>query len=177
MLGWKLVSLLSICEQMYFWTFLLLYCICFEVLIPWELLLFPWPVDFPQKNRRVDMQNKLLIIFLVTWQDAYRLQLKLFLYEVKQQQLLSGIRSYLKLYSAITITKLAQYMEIDEATLRSVWALTCGVSFLLLLVCMHKKFSNIWTGLSLWRTSTKCMQLTVMGKLYPVQTLISTLMR
>ncbi|EMS61673.1 hypothetical protein TRIUR3_26846 [Triticum urartu] len=53
-------------------------------------------------------------------QDAYRLQLKLFLYEVKQQQLLSGIRSYLKLYSAITITKLAQYMEMDEATLRSI---------------------------------------------------------
>ncbi|KAM0894214.1 hypothetical protein ACQ4PT_024620 [Festuca glaucescens] len=53
-------------------------------------------------------------------QDAYRLQLKLFLYEVKQQQLLSGIRSYLKLYSAITIAKLAQYMEMDEATLRSI---------------------------------------------------------
>lgn len=53
-------------------------------------------------------------------QDAYRLQLKLFLYEVKQQQLLSGIRSYLKLYSTITISKLAQYMEVDEATLRSI---------------------------------------------------------
>ncbi|CAD6233607.1 unnamed protein product [Miscanthus lutarioriparius] len=53
-------------------------------------------------------------------QDAYRLQLKLFLYEVKQQQLLSGIRSYLKLYSTITISKLAQYMEMDEATLRSI---------------------------------------------------------
>jgi translation initiation factor 3 subunit L len=53
-------------------------------------------------------------------QDAYRLQLKLFLYEVRQQQLLSGIRSYLKLYSTITISKLAQYMEVDEATLRSI---------------------------------------------------------
>jgi succinylglutamate desuccinylase len=53
-------------------------------------------------------------------QDAYRLQLKLFLYEVKQQQLLSGIRSYLNLYTTITISKLAQYMEVDEATLRSV---------------------------------------------------------
>jgi translation initiation factor 3 subunit L len=68
-----------------------------------------------------DMQNKLLIIIsTVMQQDAYRLQLKLFLYEVKQQQLLSGIRSYLKLYSAITVAKLAQYMEMDEATLRSV---------------------------------------------------------
>lgn len=53
-------------------------------------------------------------------QDAYRLQLKLFLYEVKQQQLLSGVRSFLKLYSTISIGKLAQYMEVDESTLRSV---------------------------------------------------------
>lgn len=52
-------------------------------------------------------------------QDAYRLQLKLFLLEVKQQQLLSGLRSYLKLYSTISIGKLATYMELDEATLRS----------------------------------------------------------
>ncbi|EEC78744.1 hypothetical protein OsI_18958 [Oryza sativa Indica Group] len=53
-------------------------------------------------------------------QDAYRLQLKLFLYEVKQQQLLSGIRSYLKLYSTITIGKLAKYMDVDEVTLRTI---------------------------------------------------------
>ncbi|KAI3877731.1 hypothetical protein MKW98_020212 [Papaver atlanticum] len=53
-------------------------------------------------------------------QDAYRLQLKLFLYEVKQQQLLSGVRSYLKLYSTISMVKLASYMEVDEPTLRSI---------------------------------------------------------
>ncbi|XXG45791.1 hypothetical protein AAC387_Pa02g0778 [Persea americana] len=53
-------------------------------------------------------------------QDAYRLQLKLFLYEVKQQQLLSGIRSFLKLYSTISIAKLATYMEVDEPTLRTI---------------------------------------------------------
>ncbi|KAG8067539.1 hypothetical protein GUJ93_ZPchr0005g14842 [Zizania palustris] len=53
-------------------------------------------------------------------QDAYRLQLKLFLYEVKQQHLLSGIRSYLKLYSTITISKLAKYMDADEVTLRTI---------------------------------------------------------
>ncbi|XP_072999471.1 uncharacterized protein [Typha latifolia] len=53
-------------------------------------------------------------------QDAYRLQLKLFLYEVKQQQLLSGVRSFLKLYSSISIGKLAQYMEVDESTLRTI---------------------------------------------------------
>ncbi|KAI3983204.1 hypothetical protein MKX01_039695, partial [Papaver californicum] len=45
-------------------------------------------------------------------QDAYRLQLKLFMYEVKQQQLLSGVRSYLKLYSTIAMGKL----ETDETT-------------------------------------------------------------
>ncbi|KAK4401179.1 Eukaryotic translation initiation factor 3 subunit L [Sesamum angolense] len=51
--------------------------------------------------------------------DAYRLQLKLFLYEVKQQQLLSGVRTFLKVYSTITLGKLAAYMEVDEPTLRS----------------------------------------------------------
>lgn len=51
-------------------------------------------------------------------QDAYRLQLKLFLSEVRQQQLLSSIRSFLKLYSAIPIVKLATFMDVDEQTLR-----------------------------------------------------------
>ncbi|XP_022134618.1 eukaryotic translation initiation factor 3 subunit L [Momordica charantia] len=53
-------------------------------------------------------------------QDAYRLQLKLFLYEVKQQQLLSGIRTFLKVYSTISLGQLAIYMEVDESTLRTI---------------------------------------------------------
>ncbi|KAF7830130.1 Eukaryotic translation initiation factor 3 subunit L [Senna tora] len=53
-------------------------------------------------------------------QDAYRLQLKLFLYEVKQQQLLSGVRTFLRAYSTISLAKLASYMEVDEATLRTI---------------------------------------------------------
>ncbi|ONK80237.1 uncharacterized protein A4U43_C01F15420 [Asparagus officinalis] len=53
-------------------------------------------------------------------QDAYRLQLKLFLYEVKQQQLLASARSFLKLYSTISVGKLATYMEVDEPTLRAI---------------------------------------------------------
>ncbi|KAK6129691.1 hypothetical protein DH2020_036557 [Rehmannia glutinosa] len=53
-------------------------------------------------------------------QDAYRLQLKLFLYEVKQQQLLSGVRTFLKVYSTISIGKLSTYMEVDEPTLRTI---------------------------------------------------------
>ncbi|KAF4349035.1 hypothetical protein F8388_019520 [Cannabis sativa] len=53
-------------------------------------------------------------------QDAYRLQLKLFLYEVKQQQLLSGVRTFLNVYSTISLGKLANYMEVDEPTLRTI---------------------------------------------------------
>eukprot|EP00271_Cylindrocystis_brebissonii_P009026 TRINITY_DN23615_c0_g1_i1.p1 TRINITY_DN23615_c0_g1~~TRINITY_DN23615_c0_g1_i1.p1 ORF type:complete len:531 (+),score=143.46 TRINITY_DN23615_c0_g1_i1:193-1785(+) len=52
-------------------------------------------------------------------QDAYRLQLKLFLADVRQQQLLPAIRSFLKLYTSISLTKLAAFLEIDEPTLRS----------------------------------------------------------
>ncbi|KAF5743988.1 eukaryotic translation initiation factor 3 subunit L-like [Tripterygium wilfordii] len=53
-------------------------------------------------------------------QDAYRLQLKLFLYEVKQQQLLSGVRTFLKVYSTISLAKLANYMNVDEPALRTI---------------------------------------------------------
>ncbi|GLT48228.1 hypothetical protein SLA2020_218670 [Shorea laevis] len=53
-------------------------------------------------------------------QDAYRLQLKLFLYEVKQQKLLSGVRTFLKVYSTMSLGKLASYMEVDEPTLRTI---------------------------------------------------------
>ncbi|KAL6212577.1 hypothetical protein ACLB2K_017795 [Fragaria x ananassa] len=53
-------------------------------------------------------------------QDAYRLQLKLFLYEVKQQQLLSGVRTFLKVYSSISLGNLAKYMEVDESKLRTI---------------------------------------------------------
>lgn len=42
----------------------------------------------------------------------------MFLYEVKQQQLLSGVRTFLKVYSTISLGKLAMYMEVDEPTLR-----------------------------------------------------------
>lgn len=52
-------------------------------------------------------------------QDAYRLQLKLFLSEVRQQQLLSGLRSFLKLYTSISMEKLANFMDVDESTLRT----------------------------------------------------------
>jgi len=43
----------------------------------------------------------------------------MFLYEVKQQQLLAGVRTYLKVYSTISMGKLANYMDLDEPNLRS----------------------------------------------------------
>jgi len=63
-------------------------------------------------------------------QDAYRLQLKLFLYEAKQQQLLSGVRTFLKVYSTISLAKLASYMEVDEPTLRFIQKLILASSVL-----------------------------------------------
>lgn len=52
-------------------------------------------------------------------QDAYQLQLKLFLADVRQQQLLPSIRGFLKLYSTISLAKLAAFLEVDEGTVRS----------------------------------------------------------
>lgn len=70
-------------------------------------------------------------------QDAYRLQLKLFLYEVKQQQLLSGVRTFLKVYSTISLGKLANYMEVDEPTLRSTFIFSSSGFFVFVsIVCL-----------------------------------------
>lgn len=51
-------------------------------------------------------------------QEAYKLQLRLFLLEVQQQQLLPTIRSFLKLYTTIGLPKLAALLEADERTFR-----------------------------------------------------------
>jgi len=51
-------------------------------------------------------------------QEAYRLQLRLFLNEVQQQKQLPTIRAFLKLYTTIGIPKLAALLETDEATFR-----------------------------------------------------------
>lgn len=50
--------------------------------------------------------------------EAHNRQLQLFLSEVKQQQLLPRIAAYMKLYTAITTSKLAQLCEMDEEALR-----------------------------------------------------------
>jgi len=68
-------------------------------------------------------------------QEAYKLQLRLFLQEVQQQKLLPTIRSFLKLYTTIGIPKLAALLEADEATFRE--HLQC---------LKHKSHSLVWTG-------------------------------
>jgi len=50
--------------------------------------------------------------------EAHSRQVQLFLSEVKQQQLLPRIAAYMKLYTAITTSKLAQLCEMDEEALR-----------------------------------------------------------
>ncbi|KAG6698531.1 hypothetical protein I3843_08G024800 [Carya illinoinensis] len=79
---------------------------------------FPQYEQILKKNEQ--MYALLAICLSFCPQDACRLQLKLFLYEVKQQQLLSGVRTFLKVYSTITLGKLANYMEVDEPTLRAI---------------------------------------------------------
>merc|ERR1712007_7945 len=50
--------------------------------------------------------------------EAHKRQLRLFLQEVKEQQFLPRIGSYMKLYTAIKTSKLAQLCEMDEEGLR-----------------------------------------------------------
>lgn len=113
-------------------------------------------------------------------QDAYRLQLKLFLYEVKQQQLLSGVRTFLKVYSTISLGKLANYMEVDEPTLRyfmsSVFAQISR--FLHVIICKGDILSSFLlclTGLSCCHTSIRHILSMETEKLYPMLTWISIL--
>jgi len=57
-----------------------------------------------------------------TSQDAFRLQLRLFLASVRSASLLPLLRSFLRLYTAIPVTKLAQLMDYDPAALRQLLA-------------------------------------------------------
>ncbi|XP_064619382.1 eukaryotic translation initiation factor 3 subunit L-like [Lineus longissimus] len=66
--------------------------------------------------------------------EPYQLQLKVFMDEVLQQNLLPTIRSYLKLYTTLPISKLAAFMEMTEDELR------------IHLMCFKHKMKNIvWT--------------------------------
>jgi translation initiation factor 3 subunit L len=52
-------------------------------------------------------------------QEAFRLQLGLFLEEVRHQAVLPTMRSYLKLYTTISLSKLAALLELDEYAVRT----------------------------------------------------------
>jgi len=56
--------------------------------------------------------------FLITSSDTHKTQQKLFLAEVKQRTLIPTIKSYLKLYTTIPTSKLANFLEISESELR-----------------------------------------------------------
>ena len=52
-------------------------------------------------------------------QEAYRLQLRCFQSMVQEQQHLPSLKQLLKLYTAISLPKLASLMDMKETTLRS----------------------------------------------------------
>ncbi|XP_023929975.1 eukaryotic translation initiation factor 3 subunit L-like [Lingula anatina] len=67
--------------------------------------------------------------------EPFMQQLKVFMDEVTQQALLPTIRSYLKLYTTLTLSKLAAFMETSEEDLRNH------------LMCFKHKMKNVvWTG-------------------------------
>jgi len=65
--------------------------------------------------------------------DPFSLQLRMFKVEVQQQSIIPVIRSYLKLYTTMSISKLASLSELDEATLQT--ALLCF---------KHKQRNMVW---------------------------------
>jgi len=66
--------------------------------------------------------------------EPFLLQKKVFQEEVLQQATISTIRSYLKLYTTLPISKLATFMDLDEATVR------------MYLMCFKHKMKNVvWT--------------------------------
>jgi len=62
-------------------------------------------------------------------------QLGLFLNEVREQSTIATLRSYLKLYTTISIPKLAHFLEQDEETTRTN-----------LMLIKHKARNLVWTG-------------------------------
>ena len=66
--------------------------------------------------------------------EPLRLQMKVFMDEVKQQMLLPTVRSYLKLYTSMPLEKLADYMSItvDELEMH-------------LLCFKHKMMNKVWS--------------------------------
>jgi translation initiation factor 3 subunit L len=72
--------------------------------------------------------------------EALELQRNVFLNEVKQQVVLPTIRSYLSLYSTITVGKLATFMETDNHNIPE------NMFRMYLLRLKHKTRQLVWTG-------------------------------
>ena len=70
----------------------------------------------------------------VSHKEPLRLQLKVFIDEVKQQTLLPTVRSYLKLYTSMPLDKLAKYMSISVDDLETN-----------LLAFKHKMMNVVWS--------------------------------
>lgn len=76
--------------------------------------------------------------------EAIKYQTQVFMDEVKQQKMLPTIRSYLKLYTTLPLSKLATFMAQGED---SNWNLTEGMKALIIhLLCFKHKMKNVvWT--------------------------------
>ncbi|KXJ28540.1 eukaryotic translation initiation factor 3 subunit L [Exaiptasia diaphana] len=66
--------------------------------------------------------------------EPFNLQLKVFMNEVAQQSKIPIVRSYLKLYTTMPISKLAAFLDMDEDTFRNQ-----------LLCYKHKQRNLVWT--------------------------------
>merc|ERR1712238_650342 len=75
---------------------------CFTFACPKFLSPVPPPIEGSEKDA-AGMVHK----------EPLKLQMKVFLDEVKQQTLLPTIRSYLKLYTSMPLDKLADYLDIS----------------------------------------------------------------
>ncbi|KAL8567654.1 Eukaryotic translation initiation factor 3 subunit L [Nucella lapillus] len=73
--------------------------------------------------------------------EPFKLQLRVFLDEVHQQIQIPTIRSYLKLYTTLPISKLAIFMDEPEETLRTQ------------LMCFKHKMKNV-----VWTKGTSCLE-------------------
>lgn len=79
--------------------------------------------------------------------DAIKHQTQVFMDEVQQQKMLPSIRSYLKLYTTLPLTKLATFMSQGRASDSSKWDINKEVKSLTThLLCFKHKMKNIvWT--------------------------------
>ena len=64
-----------------------------------------------------DYDNAEAMALAADQQHRQRQQLKVFLNDVRQQEVVPTIRSFLKLYTSIELSKLAKFLDVDEATL------------------------------------------------------------